>query len=132
MKDSRPVNLKLWTIRFPVTAIASVMHRASGVLLFLFIPCLLWLLWYSLSSPQAFNHMKDFMDYFILRFVTWVFMSALIYHLIAGVRHLLMDMGVGESLEGGRLGAWIVMLFSFLLIIGMGIYLLFDFNHAIW
>jgi succinate dehydrogenase / fumarate reductase, cytochrome b subunit len=115
-----------------MTAIVSILHRMTGILLFLFIPCLLWLLWYSLSSAQNFQHLQHYMDYFWLRFAAWVFISALIYHLVAGIRHLLMDMHVGDSLGGGRFGAWLVMAIGFVLIVAIGVYILCGFNHAIW
>lgn len=132
MKTDRPVNLNVMSMRFPMTAIVSILHRLSGVLLFFMIPCLLWLLWYSLSSQANFNHMKHFMDYFWLRFAAWAFVSALLLHVVAGVRHLLMDMHIADSLGGGRFAAWLVIIVSAVFIIAMGVYILFGFNHAIW
>lgn len=54
VKKQRPVNLDLKTIRFPVTAIASILHRVSGVITFVAVGILLWLLGTSLSSPEGF------------------------------------------------------------------------------
>ena len=54
-KKQRPVNLDLRTIRFPVTAIASILHRVSGVITFVAVGILLWLLGVSLSSPEGFQ-----------------------------------------------------------------------------
>ncbi|MGL1161857.1 succinate dehydrogenase, cytochrome b556 subunit, partial [Vibrio parahaemolyticus] len=44
VNKQRPVNLDLTTIRFPVTAIASILHRVSGVITFVAVGILLWLL----------------------------------------------------------------------------------------
>jgi len=132
MKKERPVNLNLATIHFPVTAIISIIHRMSGILLFLFIPFLLWVTEYSLSSQQNFMQLQACMANFWLRLIVWVFVSALLYHLIAGIRHLLMDIHVGETLEGGRFGAWLVLAISIVLIVAIGCYLLCNINHSIW
>ncbi len=55
VKKQRPVNLDLQTIRFPITAIASILHRVSGVITFVAVGILLWLLGTSLSSPEGFD-----------------------------------------------------------------------------
>lgn len=132
MSKNRPVNLNILSMKFPITAMTSILHRATGLLLFLFIPYVLWLLWYSLSSQQHFAVLSHYMSYFILRFVVWVFMSALFYHLVAGIRHLLMDCHIGDTLRGGRLGAWFVMVFTWAVIIFLGIYILIGFDNVIW
>jgi len=121
VNKGRPVNLNLMTIQFPVTAIASILHRFSGVLLFLFIPVFLWAFGFSLNSEQCFNHLAHLMSYFWVRFVVWVFLSTLVFHLLAGIRHLLMDIHLGESLRWGRIGAWFVLLLSIVVIVLMGI-----------
>ena len=132
VKKQRPVNLKLTSIGFPITAISSVLHRASGVLLFLFIPAVLWTLWYSLASVSTFTALQHFMQYFWFRFALWLFLSGLIYHMIAGGRHLLMDMHFGDSLQGGRFGAIAVLFLSIAIIALFGVYILISFNHVVW
>ncbi len=61
MNDKRPVNLDLTTIKFPVTAIASITHRITGVAIFVAIPVLLWMLDRSLASPESFADLKQLM-----------------------------------------------------------------------
>ena len=53
----------------------------------------------------------------------WGVLSALLYHLVAGIRHLLMDAGLGESLEGGRLGAKILIVIAVVLIVLLGVWI---------
>ena len=130
MNRERPVNLNIATIKFPMTAITSILHRLTGILLFLFVPFVLWVASFSLSSEQNFNVLKAVMAMFWLRFVLWIFISALFYHIVAGVRHLLMDLHLGESRKGGMYGAWFVFLFSVIVIVLLGIYLLIGFNHV--
>jgi succinate dehydrogenase / fumarate reductase cytochrome b subunit len=59
----------------------------------------------------------------VCAFITWIALSALLYHLIAGIRHLLMDIGIGESLKGGRLTAYLVFITTTLGIILLGVWL---------
>lgn len=123
MKQQRPVNLNLFTIRFPIPAIVSILHRISGVLLFLLIPFIIWGLDLSLASQQDFDNLRQFMTSPFMKFITWFLLSAFIYHLIAGIRHLLMDMGIGEELKSGRLSAQITLIMSLILIVLAGIWL---------
>ena len=53
----------------------------------------------------------------------WGLLSALLYHLVAGVRHLIMDMGIGETLEGGKLGSKIVLVVSAIVIVLLGVWI---------
>jgi succinate dehydrogenase / fumarate reductase cytochrome b subunit len=106
VKSPRPVNLNLLQIRFPVPAIASILHRASGVLLLLLLPFLLWMLQGSLASDASFMSLHDSLQQPVCKFVFWILLSGLLYHVLAGLRHLIMDMGIGESLRAGRATAW--------------------------
>ncbi|KHT63049.1 succinate dehydrogenase [Photobacterium gaetbulicola] len=97
----RPVNLDLQTIRFPLTAIASILHRVSGVITFVAVAILLWLLGLSLSSPEGFASAAAIVDSFFVKLVLWGILTALFYHIVVGIRHLLMDMGYFEEMETG-------------------------------
>jgi len=106
VKKQRPVNLDLQTIRFPVTAIASILHRVSGVITFVAVGILLWLLGLSLSSPEGFAHAAAIMNSFFVKFIFWGILTALAYHVCGGIRHLLMDFGyLAETLESGTRSA---------------------------
>ncbi|XAW89055.1 succinate dehydrogenase cytochrome b556 subunit [Vibrio sp. CDRSL-10 TSBA] len=104
-RKSRPVNLDLQTISFPITAIASILHRVAGVITFVAIGILLWLLSISLSSPEGFIEASDIVGGFFVKFVLWGILTALAYHIAGGVRHLLMDLGYFEELESGAQSA---------------------------
>ncbi len=110
-EKQRPVNLDLQTIRFPITAIASILHRVSGVITFIAVGILLWLLGTSLSSPEGFQQAADIMDGFIVKFIMWGILTALAYHVIVGIRHMLMDFGyLEETFEAGQRSAKISLL----------------------
>jgi succinate dehydrogenase / fumarate reductase cytochrome b subunit len=123
VKDSRPVNLEIGTIKLPITAYASITHRLSGVLLFLASVLMLWALDQSLASPEGFSRLGAILASIPARVVVWVVVAALIYHSLAGVRHLIMDFGYGESMEGGILGSRIVFTLALLGAILAGVWL---------
>ncbi len=108
VKDKRPVNLDIQTIHLPFQALVSITHRITGVISFVGIGILLYMLDVSLESEAGFAGLKELMDLFLVKFVIWGVTAALIYHTIAGVKHLIMDIGIGETLEGGLLGARLV------------------------
>ncbi|MFV9996510.1 MAG: succinate dehydrogenase cytochrome b556 subunit [Arsenophonus endosymbiont of Dermacentor nuttalli] len=106
VKKQRPINLQLQTIHFPVTAIASILHRVSGVITFITVGVLLWLLGLSLSSPAGFQYVSEIMDNFFIKFIILGILTALIYHICGGIRHMLMDFGfIDENLFFGRVSA---------------------------
>lgn len=123
MNSQRPVNLDLRTIKLPVTAYASILHRISGVILFVGIAILLFGLDKSLTSEEGFVQVKECLASPLAKFVIWGLLSALLYHLVAGVRHLIMDMGIGETLEGGKLGSQIVIAVSAVVIVLLGVWI---------
>ncbi|MCZ4371489.1 MULTISPECIES: succinate dehydrogenase cytochrome b556 subunit [Vibrio] len=104
-RKSRPVNLDLQTISFPISAIASILHRVSGVITFVAVGILLWLLSLSLSSPQGFMDASHLVGGFFAKFILWGILTALAYHIAGGIRHLLMDLGHFEELESGAMSA---------------------------
>lgn len=107
MKSTRPVNLSLATVlavnlKSPV-AIASILHRISGVVVFLLIPVLLYVLQQSLASPASFELLKkEVFGGLLGRGLVFIALAALVFHFIVGVKHLIQDFGIGETLQGGR------------------------------
>lgn len=74
-------------------------------------------------TPAGFNELKTmFAESFLWQFVLWAITTAVAYHVIAGVRHLLMDMGIGETLEGGRRGALLVIILSATAAVALGVW----------
>lgn len=110
-------------MRLPITAWTSITHRATGVILFLGTAILLWALDTSLSSADGFAQVQECLSSPLAKFVIWGILAAGIYHSLAGVKHLIMDFGIGESMEGGILGARIVIGCSAVLILLAGIWI---------
>ncbi len=125
-RERRPTNIdmgSLFAYQFPLPAVTSILHRISGLIVFLMIPLLLWILDQSLSSLDSFEQLQECMSGFVAKFILWGTLSALFYHLIAGVKHLIMDMGIGEDLSGARVGAWIVLVLSIFTALLLGAWL---------
>ena len=122
VKDNRPVNLDIGTISLPITAYVSILHRISGVALYIGVAILLWMLDASLTSEESFNSLKEPLNNPILQFLVWGTLALLAYHIVAGIRHLFMDMGHGETLEGGKQGAKAVLVIAVILIVLAGVW----------
>jgi succinate dehydrogenase / fumarate reductase cytochrome b subunit len=105
VNHQRPVNLDLASLKFPPMAIASIFHRLSGIALFLFFPVMLYFLKLSLDSSESYQQLLVTFEKPYVKFVLWAFSTALIYHVFAGIRHMLMDIGKGESLLVARISA---------------------------
>jgi succinate dehydrogenase / fumarate reductase, cytochrome b subunit len=100
-----PRFLTLWNIRFPVGAIASIGHRVSGVLLLLTLPLLALALERSLRSAVDYAQLLDILRSRAIAPVMIVAIWALAHHVFAGIRHLLMDIGIGAPLSQARASA---------------------------
>ncbi|GHC31110.1 succinate dehydrogenase, cytochrome b556 subunit [Aidingimonas halophila] len=123
MNSKRPVNLDLSTITFPLPALTSIAHRITGIILFIGLIFAFWALDVSLSSPQGFEAVRDALAHNILaKLVAWGLLSALAFHFVAGIKHLLMDINIGVTLEGGVRKSQITVVVSAVLVILAGVW----------
>ena len=123
MKKQRPVNLDLTTIKMHPAANASILHRVSGVIMVFAIGILLWTLSLSLSSAEEFYQVKSLLDGLFFKFIIFGILSALTYHLLAGVRHLFMDLGHFEELASGNATAKFIMALWLVITVLVGVWL---------
>lgn len=107
----------------PVMAVVSILHRISGVVLFLAIPYILYIWNQSLATASTYDEIHNALQSCWTRGLVYLILLALLYHWVAGIRHLLMDMGVGEEKISGRRGARIVLVVVVLLAMGLGVWL---------
>lgn len=121
--DKRPINLDISTIHLPIAAWASITHRITGILLFAGIAGLLYLFDLSLEGETGFDAARALVTAPLAKFLIWVVLSALAYHMVAGVKHLLLDAGIGESREGGPVAARLVIGISLVLVVLLGVWL---------
>lgn len=110
--NNRPRYLNLLKIKMPVTALLSIAHRASGLLLVVIIPFAIYVFQLSLSSEQGFNSViQSFQQTWvsvILIILAWSFT----HHFLSGLRFLLIDIDVGVERQTARLTAWIINIVS--------------------
>ncbi len=120
MKNSnRPINVgisDLLQFSWPITALASITHRVAGVVLFVAFGFALYVLELSLSSASGFEEVQTLLTSGIAKSILWVSLAALIYHFVAGIKHLLLDGSDAESLAVGRTAAIVTLLVSLALI----------------
>ena len=102
-------------------AIASILHRISGILIFLLLPFMLYGLKMSLTSITDFAALQFLWHNLGIKFIVWCFISALVYHSLAGVRHLIMDLGCGETVTAGKRSAWLVFILALFIIMSLGV-----------
>ena len=76
----------------------------------------------SLESEESFNSLKECLSGFIPKLIIWAILAGFIYHFVAGVRHLLMDLGYFETLQGAKTLATVVFVVSAALILLAGVW----------
>lgn len=123
MTKNRPINLDLTTLHFPIMAITSIMHRLSGIAVFVLLPVMFYFLQQSLASADSFQHLQSILNAPVNKLVVWLFWSALIYHFMAGVRHLLADYGYGETVPVARKTASILLILTVITTAFIGVWI---------
>lgn len=126
MKSNRPINLPLSQViavnsKSPI-AMASILHRVSGIVLFLLVPVMLCILQTSLTSQEGFDAVFENVA---LRFVAWIFVAATAYHFVMGIKHLLADLGMNEEFNSGRTAAVISFVIAAVLIVASFVWVMF-------
>lgn len=122
--QERPVYLDLTKIRLPMSAFSSITHRLSGIyVFFVTLPLLLYIISESTSSKSNFDQLLSSLNTFnIFSIFFYISISIFWYHILTGIRHLIMDFfHVGESLQGANYSAIFIICFwmlSFLLFLG--------------
>lgn len=107
--------------RLPLAGKVSILHRVSGLLLFVCLPFILYLLDQSLTSEISFDAFKGFLANPIVKIITLVLSWSYLHHFCAGIRFLLLDTHVGVNKEGGKQSALIVLIVSLLLTLAMAL-----------
>jgi succinate dehydrogenase / fumarate reductase, cytochrome b subunit len=113
--------------RLPLAGVVSILHRASGALMFLLLPLIIWLFDISVSSEASFEGFKavfaagiGFVPAWLLKLVVWALIWAYLHHLIAGVRHLWMDATHSVTKAHGHQSAIVTLGLSVLLTLVLG------------
>ncbi|MCX7188014.1 MAG: succinate dehydrogenase, cytochrome b556 subunit [Proteobacteria bacterium] len=109
MKKKRPIYFNLRLIRLPVPGLVSLLHRISGLALFLMLPLFLMMLQDSLLTIESYTRLTETLRYPISKALLIVALWALMHHMCAGIRHLLMNMHLGLNLSQARTSSrWVL------------------------
>jgi succinate dehydrogenase / fumarate reductase, cytochrome b subunit len=113
--------------RLPLAGVVSILHRASGALMFALLPLVVWLFDVSLGSEisyerftAAFAQGIGFVPGFLVKLLVLGLIWAYLHHFIAGVRHLWMDATHSVTKEFGRSSAVVTLGLSLLLTVVLG------------
>lgn len=109
MQKKRPKNLNLFTIRLPINAVVSILHRASGMALFLVLPLILLAFQYSVNSQETYSALAELLSHWFFKLVLIGLSWAFFHHFFAGIRHLLQDIHWMTSLQKARFSGHVVL-----------------------
>jgi succinate dehydrogenase / fumarate reductase cytochrome b subunit len=108
-QKNRPKNLNLLTIKLPINALVSILHRATGCVLFLMLPVILLLLQWSLSSALHFETVIAILHSPFIKLMLLGLAWAFFHHFFAGIRHLAMDVHWMTTLMKARYTSKVVL-----------------------
>lgn len=118
--------------RLPPAGIVSILHRVSGVLMFLLMPFIIWMFDASVTSEVSYGVFKSafaagvgFIPGWFLKLVVLALIWAYLHHLIAGIRHLWMDATHAVTRQFGHTSAIATLAISVLLTLALGFKLFF-------
>jgi succinate dehydrogenase / fumarate reductase cytochrome b subunit len=120
LSKQRPKFLNLMEIRLPLPGVASILHRVSGVGLFLMLPLLIWLLDLSLRSPDSFQALRDVVANPLVKLILIGLLWTFLHHFCMGIRILLIDIHVGVEKAKARASAVAVFAVSLVLTVILG------------
>jgi len=123
MMKNHPKYLDLFKIRLPVPGLVSILHRISGLGLFLFLPFLLWLLQSSLTSPDSYVRYRAAFANPVVKVILIGLLWAFLHHLLAGLRFLALDLHYGTDLPTARASSRLVLVTSIALTAILGVWL---------
>jgi succinate dehydrogenase / fumarate reductase cytochrome b subunit len=113
MQTDRPVNLSLFKhFSWPLAALVSISHRITGAILFVGVGFGLYALDMALSSAAGFDAAAAMLAEPIPKLMMLALLFVLTFHLVAGVKHLLLDVHIGDSLQGVKAGSIVVIVVS--------------------
>lgn len=120
MDKERPKHLALHLIQLPLPGLVSILHRISGLLLFLALPLLLLMLQYSLRSIETYTQLLIVLAHPLAKLLLLGLLWAFLHHFCAGLRYLAIDLDYGVKLAQARASSKVVLAVSLLLTVLIG------------
>ncbi len=118
--------------RLPPAGIVSILHRVSGVGMFLLMPFIIWMFDASVTSEishagftSVFSSGVGFLPGWLFKLIALGLIWAFLHHFIAGIRHLWMDMTHAVTKEFGHNSALVTLSLSVVLTVLLGAKLFF-------
>jgi len=121
MNKKRPKNLALLKIKLPLPGIVSILHRISGLLLFVALPLLLLILQYSLNSIETYTELMSILAQPLVKVILLGLLWAFLHHFCAGLRYLAVDLHLVRDLAQARSSSKVVMVVSLALTVWLGV-----------
>jgi succinate dehydrogenase / fumarate reductase cytochrome b subunit len=113
--------------RLPLAGLVSILHRVSGLAMFILLPFIVWMFDASVSSEISFDAFTSafvagigFVPGFVVKLVALALIWSFLHHLVAGLRHLWMDATHSVSLQFGRSSAVATLAISLVLTAALG------------
>jgi succinate dehydrogenase / fumarate reductase cytochrome b subunit len=123
MNKKRPKHLALHKIKLPLPGFVSILHRISGMFLFLALPLMLWALQYSLRSIETHTQLIEILSHPLSKLFVLGLIWGFLHHFCAGIRYLALDLNVGTGLAQARNSSKWVMGVSLALTVLTGVWL---------
>lgn len=120
MNKTRPKHLALHKIKLPLPGYISILHRISGVILFLALPLLLAFLDQSLRSIETFTNLTEHLNHPVTKLLLLGLLWAFLHHFFAGLRYLAIDLHLVHGLSGARASSRWVLVVSLALTLVLG------------
>ena len=118
--------------RLPLAGIVSILHRASGLVMFILLPFIVWMFDTSVTSEITYSQFTSvftsgtgFVPGWFYKLVALALIWAYLHHLIAGLRHLWMDATHAVTLQFGRSSALFTLVVSVTITLALGAKLFF-------
>lgn len=121
MHNKRPKHLALHHIKLPLSGFVSILHRVSGLILFLALPLLLLMLQYSLRSIETHTQLLSVLAHPLLKLMLLGLLWAFLHHFCAGLRYLAIDLRYVSNLAQARNSSKVVMVVSLMLTVLAGV-----------
>jgi succinate dehydrogenase / fumarate reductase cytochrome b subunit len=121
MNKKRPKHLALHKIKLPLPGIVSILHRISGLLLFVALPLLLLILQYSLNSIETYTELMSILAQPLVKVILLGLLWAFLHHFCAGLRYMAVDLHLVRDLAQARNSSKVVMVASLALTVWLGV-----------
>jgi succinate dehydrogenase / fumarate reductase cytochrome b subunit len=117
--DNRPLSPHVTVWRWHVTMASSILHRATGVALYVAAIGLAFWLMAIAAGPDVYSEFGVQISTWYGQVLLYLFVGALAFHFANGIRHLVFDVGAGLKPADADMSAWFAILFAFLAPIGL-------------